>query len=177
MLNDFVKGELKIPSAQDIVPNIRNLIEFFHRKKLPVIYVCDSHIKGVDYELKIWGEHAIKDSWGAKIIDELAPGSEDHVVHKRRYSGFFETDLDLLLRELKADTLVLTGVSTNICVQHTAADAFFRNYKIIVVSDATAAFTNEAHEQALQYMKEIYKADILSTKEALTKIGESIGST
>ena len=176
MLNDFIKGKLKISEADNITPNIRRLIEVFHEKELPVIYVCDSHIKGVDYELKIWGEHAIKGTWGAKVIDELAPKEVDYVVYKRRYSGFFETDLDLLLRELKVDTLVLVGVSTNVCVQHTAADAFFRNYKIIVISDATAAFTKEAHEQALQYMKEIYKAEVLSTEEFIEKLGEQFES-
>jgi len=172
MLNDFIKGSLKIPEAEKIIPNIKKLVEVFHREKLPVIYICDSHIKGVDYELKIWGEHAIKGTWGAKVVDELAPTEVDHIVYKRRYSGFFETDLDLLLRELEADTLVLTGVSTNVCVQHTAADAFFRNYKIVVISDATAAFTKEAHEQALRYMKEIYKAEILTTKDFIEKLGE-----
>ncbi len=170
MLNDFVKGSLKIPGAERIVDNIKVLVDEFRRLNLPVIYVCDSHIKGVDQELKIWGDHAIRGTWGAQVIDELKPDERDFIVLKRRYSGFFQTDLELLLKELEVDTVVLTGVSTDICVQHTAADAFFRGYKIVVVEDATAAFTDEHHRNALEYMKRVYKARIIQTRQLLEEL-------
>jgi len=171
MLNDFVYGKLKVPGALDIVGNIRSLIGAFKAKQLPTIYVCDSHVKGVDRELEIWGEHAIRGEWGSEVIDQLKPTPGDIVIVKRRYSGFYATDLDLTLKELNVDTVVLTGVATNVCVQHTAADAFFRNYDIIVVRDATSALSKEAHEYALDYMMRIYKARILTTKEVLELIG------
>jgi len=165
MLNDFVYGSLKVPAAKEIVPKIKKLVDLFHSCKKPVIYLRDSHVKGVDLELKLWGEHAIEGTWGSEVIEELKPQAGDFLVAKRRYSGFFATDLDLLLRELKVERLVLTGVVTDICVMHTAADAFFRGYEVIVVSDATASLTPERHERALNYMREVYGAKILSSSD------------
>ncbi len=165
MLNDFVHGSLKVPAARDIVPKIKKLSDLFRSYMKPVIYLKDSHVRGVDLELRLWGEHAIEGTWGSEVIEELRPRDGDFVVAKRRYSGFFATDLDLLLRELKVQKLVLTGVVTDICVMHTAADAFFRGYEVIVVSDATASLTLEGHERALKYMKEVYGAKVLSSSE------------
>ena len=65
---------------------------------------------------------------GAEIIEELKPGQEDLVVKKRRYSGFFGTDLDLLLRELEIKKIYIVGILTNICVFFTAVDASVRGY-------------------------------------------------
>lgn len=170
MLNDFIRGSLKIPKAEDIIANIKRLVDAFHDHKMPVVYVNDSHIEGVDQELRLWGNHAISGSWGAQVVDELQPRKGDIIVRKRRYSGFFSTDLDLTLRELNVKTLVLTGLATDICVQHTAADAFFRGYKVIVVSDATASLTPERHERALNYMKEVYGASVLKTADVVSLI-------
>ncbi|MEM0232476.1 MAG: isochorismatase family cysteine hydrolase [Candidatus Nezhaarchaeales archaeon] len=165
MLNDFVYGSLKLPTAKDIIPNIKRLIDAFRTQKMPVIYVNDNHVRDVDLELKLWGQHAITGTWGSEVVEELRPQENDFVVSKRRYSGFFATDLDLLLRELNVKSLILTGVATDICVLHTAADAFFRGYEVIVVSDATASLARDRHERALNYMKEVYGAKILSTAE------------
>jgi len=165
MLNDFVHGSLKVPAAKDIAPKIKKLADLFRSHKKPVIYIKDSHVKGVDLELRLWGEHAIEGTWGSEVIEELRPQASDFIVAKRRYSGFFATDLDLLLRQLMVVKLVLTGVVTDICVLHTAADAFFRGYEVIVVSDATASLTPERHERALNYMKEVYGAKILSSSD------------
>ncbi|HDJ26653.1 MAG TPA: cysteine hydrolase [Candidatus Bathyarchaeota archaeon] len=167
MLNDFVKGSLKVPGASDIVPRIRELLSWARGRGMPVIYANDAHIRGVDAELKLWGQHAIRGTWGALVIDELKPEEGDFVVEKRRYSAFFGTDLDLLLRELGVDTLILTGLVTNVCVQHTAADAFYRGYKLIVVSDCCTALTDEDHEAALEYMRRVYGAEVKSAKELM----------
>ncbi len=170
MLNDFIKGKLKCDRAQKIIPNIKKVLEESRKKNIPVIYIKDSHIKGVDNELKIWGEHALKGDKGSEIIDELKPEDKDFVIEKRRYSAFFQTDLDLLLRELNIDTVVLTGVTTDICVKHTAADAFFRGYNIIVLEDCVESFDEYSHKNALEYMKKVYKARILSSSEFLKEI-------
>ncbi len=170
MLNDFIKGRLKCDRAQRIVPNVRKVIDEARKKNIPIIYVKDSHIKGVDYELKIWGEHALKGDEGSEIIDELKPREGDYIIEKRRYSAFFQTDLDLLLRELNVDTVVLTGVTTDICVKHTAADAFFRGYNIIVLEDCVEAFDEESHKFALNYMQKIYKARIIKSDEFLKNL-------
>jgi len=172
MLNDFVKGKLRIAKAMEILPNVKELVEKARRGNIPVIYVNDAHTPGVDEEFKLWGEHAVKGTPGAEVVEELKPGKSDYVVEKKRYSGFFQTHLDLLLRELKVDTLILTGVATDICVLHTAADAFFRGYKVIVVRDATATLTEEEHKKALKYMEKVYGAKVISTKDALKILEE-----
>ena len=94
----------------------------------------------------------------------------DYVVEKRRYSGFFQTGLLLLLNELDVDTLICCGMDTNICVKHTVADAYFNNFNIIVVGDATATFLVGNQEEGLEYMKVCYAAKVVDTNEAVKLI-------
>ena len=170
MLNDFVHGVLKVERAPRITPNIKRLLEHARRKGIPVIYTNDSHLPKVDREFKVWPEHAVAGSWGAEVIEELRPAEGDYIVRKRRYSAFYSTDLDLLLRELEVDTLILTGLVTDVCVQHTAADAFFRGYHIIVPRDCVDSLTEERHLSALEYMKNIYGCEVVSTDELLGRL-------
>ncbi len=160
MLNDFVTGPLGCDRAERIVPRLGSLLDRARAKGVPVIYLCDAHRKGVDRELDLWGDHAIAGTAGADVIPELAPRPGDHVVRKRRYSGFHGTDLDMLLRELRVDRLVITGMQAHICVRHTAADAFFRGYGVTVPSDGIEAFTDEILQKELAYLKEMYGAEI-----------------
>ncbi|MFR5092016.1 MAG: cysteine hydrolase family protein [Adlercreutzia equolifaciens] len=100
----------------------------------------------------------------------LDPQPTDYVVEKRRYSGFFQTGLLLLLNELGVDTLICCGMDTNICVKHTVADAYFNNFNIIVVGDATATFLVGDQEEGLDYMRTCYAAKIIDTDEAVKLI-------
>ncbi len=178
MLVDFVKpyGKLYVPKAEEIIPKIRMLKDAFRGKGLPVIYTNDSHLPKVDAEFRVWKEHAVRGTPGAQVVDELKPEEGDFVVHKRRYSAFFGTDLDVLLRELNVDEVVLTGVATNVCVLHTAADAFFRGYKITVVSDGTMSVPAEEQERWLEYMRTVYGARIVTASELASEITSSSSS-
>jgi len=167
MLNDFVTGMLKCERAERIIPNLEKLIRAARRKGVPVIYSNDAHLPK-DFELKKWGEHAMKGTKGAEVIPQLKPEKGDYIIGKRTYSGFFETGLDSLLRSLNVNTLILTGLHANMCVRHTAADAFFRGFKLIVPTDATEAFTEEAYQEGLEYLKNVYDAEITET-EKITK--------
>jgi nicotinamidase-related amidase len=160
MINDFVTGKLGSGRARKIVPAVKKLVESARSKGLPIIYVCDSHIPGVDTELSLWGSHAVAGTKGAEIVPELEPRDGDYVLKKRRYSAFFATDLDILLRELDIGRLVLSGLVTDICIQHTAADAFFRGYKVVVVGDCVDAVSEEDNRAALEYMKKVYGAKV-----------------
>jgi len=171
MLEDFVTGELKCERAHRIIPNIKKLVETARKKNIPVIYSNDAHLP-TDFELKKWGKHAMKGSKGAEVISQLKPTKEDVVLEKRVYSGFFETGLDSTLRNLKVDTLILTGLHTNMCVRHTAADAFFRGYKIIIPQDATEAFTEKDYKEGLAYLKKVYNAEITETDKIVKKMGK-----
>ena len=88
---------------------------------------------------------------------------------KRRYSGFFRTDLDLLLRELDVDTLILTGLHTHMCVRHTAADAYCLGYNIIVASNATDSFTQEDYDGGIKYLKEVYGAEVYTVEQLIER--------
>lgn len=137
---------------------------------MPVIFTNDAHIPGLDRELTLWGEHGIAGTPEAQTSPLLNPQPTDYVVEKRRYSGFFQTGLLLLLNELGVDTLICCGMDTNICVKHTVADAYFNNFNIIVVSDATATFLVGNQEEGLDYMKTCYAAKVVDTDEALRLI-------
>lgn len=169
MINDFVAGVLKNDRAARIIPNIKVLLDYARKQKVPIVYATDAHLPGIDREFDVWGEHAEAGSWGADIVDELKPEKGDVRVFKRKYSAFQGTGLDQLLRELKVDTVILCGVVTDICIQHTAADAFFNVYKIIVPKDCVEAVDAPTQEAALKFLKKAYRPEITTSKELLKK--------
>jgi ureidoacrylate peracid hydrolase len=80
----------------------------------------------------------VRGTWNSEILDELAPEPGDRVVSKHRYSGFFETELDDVLRGIGATDLLVTGCTTSVCVESTVRDAMFRDYRCVVLEDCTA---------------------------------------
>jgi len=84
------------------------------------------------------GNFLIEGTWNTEIIPELAPRPGDVVISKHRYSGFFQTELDRVLREREIRSLVFVGWTTSVCVESTLRDAFFRDYRCLVLSDCTA---------------------------------------
>jgi len=80
----------------------------------------------------------VEGTWNTRIIDELAPRSGDVVMAKHRYSGFFETDLDAVLRERGIASLIFTGCTTSVCVESTLRDAFYRDYQCLLLTDCCA---------------------------------------
>ena len=167
MLNDFVTGALTCDRAKAIVPHLEKLVREARKKGVYVIYANDAHIKGIDRELELWDDHAIIGTEGAEVIPELAPQEGDFVIPKRRYSGFFGTDMHLLLTELGVDTVIMTGLHAHMCVRHTTADAYYWGYKIIVPTDATESFTREDYEYGIQYLKDIYGAKLTTVDELI----------
>ncbi len=171
MLNDFVTGQLKCERAMHIIPNIKKLAATAHKHGKPVIYSNDAHLDVDEEVLARWGKHAMKGTKGAKVIPELAATKKDYTLEKRTYSSFYETGLDMLLRNLYrgegVKTIIITGLHTNMCVRHTAAGAFFRGYKIVVAQDGVEAFTKEDHEQGLAYLKSVYNAKILAVDKII----------
>jgi len=166
MLKEFVYGRLKSPVALEIVPVIKTLIMKAREKGIPIIYLADRHY-AFDKEIRIWGLHASHDSEEASIINDLKPEKGDIVLYKRSYSGFRDTGLSSILRDLGVDTVILTGIHTHICVLHTAIDAFYERFDIIVVKDAVAAFNREDHDYALRYMEKVLGATLAEHREIL----------
>jgi len=167
MLNDFFYGKLKCERCQKIIPDIKKLIDFSRDKKIPVIYICDSHTP-TDLEFRMWPEHAVEGTEGAEVIPELKPGKNDFIIKKRKYSAFFQTGLDSLLREMEIRELILSGILTDICIQHTAADAFYRGYKTVIPKECTEALSDEDRENSFGVMQNLYNTRIISLRD-LTK--------
>ena len=171
MLNDFVTGALACDRGKAIVPATAQLLDAARKAGVPVIFCNDSHIKGVDWELKLWGDHAIVGTKGAEVIPELKLSEKDYVVPKRRYSGFFQTDLDILLRELGIDTVIMTGLHAHMCVRHTSADAYQLGYNVVVAKEATDSFTEEDYNIGIAYLKTCYGADAYTNAELIEALG------
>ena len=165
ILNDFVTGALGCDRARGIVAPTAKLLDEARKHGVYVIYSNDAHIKGIDKELELWGDHAIAGTPGAEVIPELTPQEGDFVIPKRRYSGFFQTDMHLLLTELGVDTVIMTGLHAHMCVRHTTADAYCWGYHIIVPKDATDSFTEAEYEAGIKYLKEVYGAEITTVDE------------
>lgn len=161
MLNDFAhpEGVLYSPSVRDIIPHIKEKIEEARQKGWEVIYICDAH-RPDDAEFQTFPPHCVEGRWGSEVVEELKPRERDVIVKKRRFSGFFGTDLDLVLREKGIEELHLTGCLTDICVLFTCADAYFRGYKVFVSQRATAALTPEDHQNALKLMKKAFEVEL-----------------
>ena len=170
MLNDFVYGALTCERGKAIVPATAELLDAARQKGVPVIFCNDAHIKDIDRELALWGDHAIAGTPGAEVIAELKLSESDYVVPKRRYSGFFQTDLDILLRELGIKTVVMTGLHTHMCVRHTSADAYSLGYDVVVAKEATDSFTEEDYIGGLAYLKTCYGADAYTNEEVIAML-------
>lgn len=123
MINDFVVGKYGSEQARRIVPILKRFLNWARVKKIPIIYVQDTH-SPYDPELKIWGKHAMKETPGCETVRELSRGPKDILVKKNTFSGFYRTKLESLLKKLRVKRLILTGITTDICVKHAAADAF-----------------------------------------------------
>lgn len=168
MVNDFVTGKLGTPRAKRIIPNIRKLADGARKAGVPVVYVNDAHLPK-DFELKIWGPHSMAGTKGAEIIPELAAAKGDYVLGKQTYSAFYETPLDSVLRAHEVSDLVIAGLHSAICCRHTSADAFFRGLRPIIPEDGVESLTQEAHEQGLAYIKDIYQGEILDAEKVLKR--------
>jgi nicotinamidase-related amidase len=163
MIEDFAHegGALYCgPSMGQIIPVIQRELERARAAGEPVIYLTDNHVPD-DAEFKMFPPHAIAGTNGAEIIPELAPEDNDDVIPKRRFSGFFGTDLDITLRERNVDTLRLVGDCTNICVLYTAADARNLGYAVEVVREGVTSFDAEAHEDALRELEKTLGAKVV----------------
>ena len=162
MINDFVhpEGALVVPDAAQIVDYIISLIEEAQGKGIPVIHVTDSH-EPDDTEFENWPPHAITGTWGSRVIDELDARGKTHMVLKTRFSGFFETELDELLSDLRVEHVVITGTVTNVCVYATALDAAMRGYHVTVPEKGVAGLSDENHKFALKQIVDVVGGEVV----------------
>ena len=150
MLNDFFKegGAMVLEGGDALYEPHRRLLGAARAAGLPVFWLNQS-LPPDDSLFETRAAHCLAGTWGAQIVDELPVEAEDIIIPKRRYSGFFQTTLDLCLRERGIDTVIVTGVVTNICVRSTVHDAFFLRYKVLVPEDLVMATSPQAQEVTL----------------------------
>jgi ureidoacrylate peracid hydrolase len=150
MLNDFFKegGAMVLEGGEILYEPIERLNQTARRLGMPVFWLNQTlHESDKLFEKRV--PHCIKGTWGAEIVDDLSVEKTDIIIPKRRYSGFFQTDLDLNLREKGVRQVIVTGVVTNICVRSTVNDAFFLGYDVIVPEDCVKATSPQLQETHL----------------------------
>jgi nicotinamidase-related amidase len=179
MQNDFIKGASPYSCEmldKNLINRVKELIGFCRKEKIHIIYT--QHSIKPDKSNAETGEPSevracIIGTDGWKIINEIKPNDNDDVVRKDKFDAFYKTRLKNLLKKLKADTVILCGVMTNNCVRSTAEGAYFRGYKLIIVSDCCGATScipkishEKIHELTLKDLKErTYETQIVSLKE------------
>jgi len=146
------------PTIREIIPRIRELLREEKAKGSRIIFLCDTHDPD-DLEFKMFPPHCVRGSEEPEVIAELREFA-DEIIPKRRFSGFFETNLDQRLKELEPDKIIIVGDCTNICVLYTVADARNRDYTVEVPADCVATFDAEAHEFALHQLKTVLGAEV-----------------
>lgn len=152
MENDFVAegAPLETPAARAMVARLRLALDACRSAGIRVVYTAHEHRRdGSDLGLFSFtpaiasGRALAAGTPGVEIYPEVSPQVGEHVIRKHRFSAFFATDLDLLLRSWSIDTVVIAGATTENCCFSTARDALFLDYKVVFLSDATATFDYE----------------------------------
>jgi len=163
MQNDFVREEapLKVRDAESIIGNIRSVLQVFRRNRLPVFHILRVHRPdGSDVEVfrrEIFQRtpFAVEGTMGAQVISELQPVTGEYTIRKTRMSAFMQTELDLMLRTLSVDTVIVAGIQTPNCIRTTVFDAFALNYRTFLVEDAVAAQNDDIHRSNCRDMAAI----------------------
>ena len=173
MQNDFCHSEGAVALnrqspvlIQAMAPRLRALLADARRAGISIVHVRTHHSPWTNS--RAWTRRKLgsvsrcfPNSWGADwyegfepiLGEEWTPDTHEYVVTKHRYSGFWDTDMDLILRSHGIESLIMTGEATNVCVETTARDGYMRDYSIVFVSDGTATYSQAAHEATLENMR------------------------
>lgn len=170
-IDDHDGGIPHMPDYRERMHRARALIDSAHDNSLPIVFFQEAHRPDlVDFGRELDGSegvHLLENDPGTEIAaEETGFTSSDYFIRKRRYSGFFGTDLEILLKGLKADTLLLVGGMTDVCVHYTFADAHQNDYYCRVAEDAVGGTTPEAHQASLAAM-EYLQTGAVSSVDAL----------
>ena len=168
MSNDFVHPEGKtaqrasrpLDHARSVIPTIQRLVQSARAAGVLVVHVQHTTLRDHASDSGPWldarsrATYSVEDvclegTWGQAIIEELKPEATDVVVQKFRYSGFAGTNLDLVLRSHRREAVICAGVSTNVCVEATAREAFSHEYYVILPTDACASWDRALHDATL----------------------------
>lgn len=131
-----------------VLPNVKRLVEGFRRAGRPVIYTRHvHHPDGIDAGIMGWWWEGmcLEGTEESEVHGDIAPLAHEKVVDKHRYSAFYNTDLETVARCLGLEDLVVSGIMTNMCCESTARDAYYRDYRVFFLADATGSVVEEMH--------------------------------
>jgi nicotinamidase-related amidase len=167
MINEFTfpGSENMFPEVIAVAEQIANCKRRTKAAGLPTIYVNDNFGQWRSDLPHLVEKCRATDCKGRAIVECLAPEKDDYVILKPRHSGFFGTPLELLLMSIHTRRLIITGIATDSCVLYTAADAYMRNYELMVPSDCVAAINSQAHHNALAHIETMLKANTSRSSE------------
>jgi len=155
---DFPGADQLLRYARPMARNLLRLKRRAYKAGVPVIYVNDNFGRWKsDFRRTL--DHCARCGRGRDVVRLLRPEENDYFVLKPKHSGFFSSALDTLLRYLRTQTVILTGIAGNFCVLFTANDAYMRDFKLFVPSDCTVSNTKRENDSALRLMKKFLKAN------------------
>jgi len=163
MLKDFINKDGALfcgDPCRKIIPFVKEKIEEFHNDGNLVVFICDAH-KEDDLEFKVFPKHCVAGTPGAEIIDELPVGEKDVIIRKTRYSSFYKTNLDDVLKDKAISEVHVVGVCTSICVMDTVGDLRNRDYKVIVYKEGVADFDERSYQFSIERMEKTYAAKVV----------------
>ncbi len=168
MLNEFLEpgGEMVLLEGRRVIEPINRLLAASREMGMRVVWLCDEHPIPEDREFEKRVPHCIGGTWNAEIVDAMDVAPDELRFAKRRYSGFFGTDLDLRLREWGVQQVVVTGVVTNICVRSTVHDAYFLGYDVFVPEDCVSA-TSDREQASTLYDIDTHFGDVVRSEELM----------
>lgn len=166
-------------SYDDRVTRVSRILEAARQVKVPVIFIQERHSRThVDFGRELDGSegvHCVEDDPETELVPQLRPQPDEYFVPKRRYSAFFGTDLEILLKGLGAETLILCGGLTDVCVHYTFVDAHQHNYRVHVVTDGVGGSSQEAHDASLRAMSYLQSAALINSQEAVEALTDYVG--
>ena len=162
LVGDFVNGKFGSEEAIEIAEKTKETINKV-AGKIEIVMTRDAHISN-DPEFKIWGEHCLEGTVGSEIYGDLKL-YPTRLISKRHYDAFFDSDLDGYFRAREVKRLYISGISTDICVEHTVAGAFFRGYEIFLIEDLCTSIDPKRHGDAIERMKSLYGVNVIHQRE------------
>lgn len=162
---EFGGAGTMLERVESVVAAVLRLRDAADAAAVPVIYVNDNFGEWHSERSRLVQRALAAEGPAADLVERIKPRESDYFIIKPQFSGFYATNLPVLLPKLGVDHLILTGIAADICVLFTAGDAHMRDYRMWVPEDAVAAQTPERGHWALEIMKKAMRAEIRSTRE------------
>ncbi len=182
MQNDFCAMEgafhrsgRNLSLIDQMIPRLQKFLDEARNLAIPLVFIKNVTLKNGLSDSPAWlyfknkliseREYTLKDTWGCEFIKELQPKGNDVVVEKHRSNAFVNTDLDLILRSNKIQTIVVTGVMTQGCVESTVRHGAFLDYYVVTVKDCVATYDQEIHNASMKIME--YRYAVVAAEELM----------